>query len=463
VCPSEDNSFPRAMRPPTAMLRLTSAWTMFGTIVYLVGPLAAPIVLPLCVVAPAAWHWASARRIAVHRPSAIFVVLALAGLYLLINGTWSLSPSSAYSEIGCFLGFAAALYIILGLLRETKAPVLRAMAIGFIAGMLLGGAFLCFEAFSQQVVHRLLLSYHAPWDATAPHVSAQAGAIGSLAPYLLNRNMTALVLLFWLSALAIYLLDVPRRRKTLLLLGLGLIVAAIFKSEHGTSKIALLGATASFALALLSLGLARRLMVVGWIATMLLVVPMASLAYTKQLYLATSWLPYSARHRIVIWGYTSDQIAKAPLLGAGVSTARALNDKDDVHPVLAPGSTFRLTTGWHSHNAYLQTWYETGAVGALLLLGIGLLVIRALAGVRADVQPFLYATFVSGALMAGSSFSLWAPWFVASFCLAAVFASLLSELASRQDHSADAVASQAPPHFQSSDLLTRLSAGGRHP
>jgi O-antigen ligase len=186
-------------------------------------------------------------------------------------------------------------------------------------------------------------------------------------------------------------------------------------------------------------------MVAGWIATVLLVVPMASLAYTKQLYLAASWLPYSARHRIVIWGYTSDQIAKAPVLGAGISTARALNDRDDEHPVLAPGSTFRLTTGWHSHNAYLQAWYETGAVGALLLLGIGLLAIRALASARADVQPFLYATFVSGALMAGSSFSLWAPWFVASLCLAAVFAALLSELASRQGRRADAEFSQAPP------------------
>ena len=31
----------------------------------------------------------------------------------------------------------------------------------------------------------------------------------------------------------------------------------------------------------------------------------------------------------------------------------------------APGSNFRLTAGWHSHNDYLQIWYETGAVGAI--------------------------------------------------------------------------------------------------
>ena len=89
---------------------------------------------------------------------------------------------------------------------------------------------------------------------------------------------------------------------------------------------------------------------------------MAALSYSAS-YLA-SWMPFSARHRIVIWGYTSEQIAKAPLLGAGMSTARALNNPDDMDAPRAPGTDFRLSTSLHSHNGYLQTWYETGAVGA---------------------------------------------------------------------------------------------------
>src|SRR5262249_31808759 len=139
----------------------------------------------------------------------------------------------------------------------------------------------------------------------------------------------------------------------------------------------------------------------------------------------------SAQHRIVIWGYTSSLIAASPLLGSGINTARALNDPDGLDTPLAPGSEFRLTTNLHSHNGYLQTWYETGAVGALILLGIGLLVLSTLMRATIEIQPCLYATFVTFALLGGSSFSLWAPWFMASFAFAAGFAMVGWALAER--------------------------------
>jgi O-antigen ligase len=182
--------------------------------------------------------------------------------------------------------------------------------------------------------------------------------------------------------------------------------------------------------------------IAGWITATLFVVPLASLAYAKQLYLA-SWLASTARQRIVIWGYTSSQIRNAPLLGAGVSTARALNFQDDERAPKAPGSEYRLTTGWHSHNGYLQTWYEAGAIGALLLVAFGLLVLRSLARAPGEAQPYLYATFVSCAVMAGSSFSLWAPWFMASIGFAAVFAALGTDIAARCSASARDGSSQA--------------------
>ena len=162
----------------------------------------------------------------------------------------------------------------------------------------------------------------------------------------------------------------------------------------------------------------------------MLVVPLATLAYHSELYLA-AWMPHSAQHRIVIWGHTSNQIAKAPILGSGINTARALNDPAGYDAPLAPGSDFRLTTGLHSHNVYLQAWYETGAVGALLLLAIGLLVLSALTRAPRDVQPYLYATFATCALLGGTSFSLWQPWFMASFGFAAGFAMLGWALADR--------------------------------
>ena len=151
------------------------------------------------------------------------------------------------------------------------------------------------------------------------------------------------------------------------------------------------------------------------IATILLVVPVATAAFQNELYLST-WIPRTAKHRIVIWGHTSQQIASAPI-SVPAFTARALNALVDYDVACAPGSDFRLTTGLHSHNGYLQTWYEAGAVGAAFLLVFGLLVLRCLAAALADAQPYLYATFVACALMGGSSFSLWQPWFMASLGL----------------------------------------------
>ena len=418
-----------APRQHAFMLVLTMAWTMGGVIFYLVGPRAAPILLPMCMVAPAAWLLADTGWLPWKPPSAVFIALILAAAYLLINGTWSLSPSVAYGEIGCLVGFTLALYITLDSLAASESSVLRAMAVGVLAGTALAGAFICLETFDKQAVHRLLMSFNPSWAPSSPHMHAEAGVGVVLEPHLLNRSMTALTLLFWPAVLILQRLDMARRTKGLLLIAFALAVAAIFKSEHTTSKIALVGAAATFALCLVVPRLAPGLVITGWIASVLLVAPMASLAYHQQLYLA-SWLPKSAQMRLVIWGYTSGQIPKAPLLGVGVSTARALREGDAQAP-LAPGSEFQLTAGWHSHNVYLQAWYETGAIGALLLLGLGLLVLRSVKSAPADAQPYLYAAFVACALIAGFSFSLWAPWFMASFGLAAVFAMLGRELAAR--------------------------------
>ena len=116
-------------------------------------------------------------------------------------------------------------------------------------------------------------------------------------------------------------------------------MAAILGSKHATSKIAFLGAAVVFAACPL---LARRDPArggLGLVATIMLVVPLATLAYQSKLYLSP-WLPHSAQHRIVIWGYTSNQIAKAPILGSGINTARALNDPDGLRCPVGTGLGF---------------------------------------------------------------------------------------------------------------------------
>ena len=121
------------------------------------------------------------------------------------------------------------------------------------------------------------------------------------------------------------------------------------------------------------------------------------------------WLAPSAQDRLVIWKTTSDLIPDAPLLGVGIHSGRPLT-RAEVEPRIAPGTPFALSVGWHSHNAFLQVWFETGAVGAGLLLSFGLLVLRSIGLQDRRVRPALFglqrfrtltASFAISTLFAG--------------------------------------------------------------
>ena len=401
------------------LLRLTAVWCAMGVILFVLTPRLSPVLLLLATVAPAAWSLADARPLAWRHFSGLTIALVLAGIYLCFNASWSLSPSSAQVALATYFSLLLVTHIVLNGLRHNATDVLRSMARGLVAGMLIAGAAMCLEVLSQQWMHRTLMSLLPGLQPNPRDMSVEDGWVIHLEPYLINRNVTVLTLLFWPTLLAIRLVS-SQGRPRFLLAGLVPVAVAILGSKHATSKIAFVGSAITFGALAHSPAAARRGVVLGWIAIIMLVIPIATLMYRSELYLA-SWLPRSAQHRIVIWGYTSQLLGKTPIFGAGIDAARALNDSDSYAP-FAPDSDFRVTTGHHSHNVYLQAWYETGAFGALMLLAIGLLICKSLAQASQDAQPHLYATFVTCALLAGSSFSLWTAWLMASLGLLAGFA-----------------------------------------
>ena len=412
------------------LLDATAAWTACGVVIYLLAPLIAPVLLPLSVVAPLGWYWAGGRRLPELHTSLFTATLAVAAIYLVINATWSRSPSAAYSAAFLFFGVVLVLCLISSALWQLQGEMLRALAIGLYVAVVIGGVFLCFEALSDQWLRQLLMRFLPSLRPNAHDVFTGAGGASIMAPYLLNRSITSLTLMLWPTLLATRLLPQSPSQLWLMVLALLPAVAAVLFSTHATSKVALAGGLALFGLSHLSLRTARNIAIGAWMTAICLVVPLAYWAYASQLYLAP-WLFGSAQARIVIWGYTSQQILEAPVLGAGIATARALHNPE--RGPLAPGSTHRrLTTGLHSHNAYLQTWYETGAVGAALLAAIGIQVIRLLKSMQTRVRGYLLALFGTCALLIASSFSLWAPWLMSSLGLAAVFATLGCALAAKQ-------------------------------
>jgi hypothetical protein len=418
--PSRDST---ASPPLDFRLRLTTAWTMGGVVLLLLAPLTAPELIFLCLIAPLAWLPAGKRNI-FHGPTATFVALYLTTGYLALNTRWSPDPVTAIETVGLIVIWVGIVDMTLIILDRLEVHALEAMAVGLVGGVIIGGACICFEAFSGQWVHRMLVPWQ-PWlRPEARHVFVDAHGVENFRLHLLNLNIAVLSMLLWPAMLAIKALKPAQSTNRLLLLGLLPALLGVFRAEHTSSKLALLGSLGIYLLYQARPAVARGLTIMCWVTATMLIVPIASALYTQKLY-TSPWLFRSAQERVVFWGYTSEQVAKAPLLGAGIAATRVYHTaKGGANAPQAPGSEFRLETGWHTHNAYLQVWYETGAIGAILLLAIGMLVVRSFAAAPEPAQPYLWSTFAACALMAGSSFSLWAPWFMATLGMVAAFAGL---------------------------------------
>jgi O-antigen ligase len=222
------------------------------------------------------------------------------------------------------------------------------------------------------------------------------------------------------------------RAKTRMILVLALTPAAatILLSHHATSQVALMGGAVMFLLWRYAPRIGIRALTGAWVVACVAAVPIVFAMYAAHLQ-TNEALFWSARHRLVIWHHTAQKITEAPLLGAGVSTARAMDTLEQSTRAFEPGTQIPRETNIHAHNAYVQVWYEAGAVGVILMLSIGLLVIGAISRTPPLVQPLLGATFASHALVAAFGFSVWAPWLLSSFVLAAIFASPNVALATR--------------------------------
>jgi O-antigen ligase len=206
---------------------------------------------------------------------------------------------------------------------------------------------------------------------------------------------------------------------------------AIYLSEHETSKLALPTAMLVFVVARLSWKLALGLLAAGWITATLLIVPLSLAAFSNNLHLA-HWIPETGRNRIILWSYTADQWRKAPILGVGVDSTKEIDDKRAPTAVKPDGFTYPLRTGRHAHNIYMQTWYELGAVGAVLLLGLGLAGLGAIARLSTRIRPYAMASFATGAVVGAFGWGLWQVWLLALFGLGVLLVGVADVMERRQ-------------------------------
>ena len=409
---------PRVSR---GVLCLTEMWTAAGVLLFLFWPALAPVLLPLCLILPMAWYWRTDGRMVWFGVSGVSVILLSCVVYAVINASWSMARDEALSYAAMLLVVVICLHIGLGTLtRIAFRPAIKAMAIGFYVGFALAGSFLCFEILSNHATFfRLMSTFPDLWPQARTYL-----AEGALPPHFLNHRIAALAILLWPAALTAMRLGSTSWGRGILLGGFGPSVLAVAASEHATSLVAMVMGACVVAVSCWSWRAAQRLLMLAWIIACLAVVPLCLAAYAANVH-RLPWLAPSAQDRFVIWKATSDLIPSAPLLGVGIHSGRPLT-RAEIKRRIAPGTPFALSVGWHSHNAFLQVWFETGALGAGLLLCFGLSVLRNIGLQDMRVRPALFAAFATCTMIAATGFSAFAPWLTASFAISALFAGLAS-------------------------------------
>ncbi len=249
-----------------------------------------------------------------------------------------------------------------------------------------------------------------------------------------NWNIANMSLLLWpvLIMLRTHVTGTDRRWMAPALIALTLAMALF--SNHQTSILALIAGISIFAVAQVSIKSAALMAAAGWVLLITLMVPATQLAYQHKLHLEPA-VPFSLQHRIVIWGYTAEQITKRPFLGVGVGSTEPIDDArpDAERFKEVDGTVFHARTGGHPHNFYLQILYEFGAIGGALVLALGLVIIWCASRLPNPDAAHNLAAFVTAATMSASTFGLFELWYVSALAITPILLSLASTFAGRLD------------------------------
>jgi len=358
------------------------------------------------------------------RFEAVFVAVAAFAGWGLLSATWSLAPWHSLLKPAFLVLMLTAVWLALRGISTATRPVAHYLVEGALTAITIAYILVAFEILTGQLITRsLLTAFPSLYSNITKHVTVAAdGSVLKVSIANLNRRTAILIWLLW-PAIMLAIHDPNRCRRVVAYVSLGLGAAVIlFYGTHQTSQLALLGGLVAYGIASRFNRAAVLTAVTGlWTAVVMLAVPIALLVFHANLHQA-DWLFYSARHRVVIWGTAAEEVMRSPVIGIGADATRVAMRKAVSNPAQAKlkRDLGQFESGYanHTHNVYLQVWYELGAIGALLFLSIGLLTLRAIAKLQASAQPAAIAMFATTSLLIGFSYSMWQTWFMAALGLA---------------------------------------------
>jgi O-antigen ligase len=344
-------------------------------------------------------------------PIIVVAPLLAVVVYTLAGALWAAKPSAAIEKSALLLAATLIVFAASRAIAALDAPRLGQAAQAFAVGAFIGGLFVLFELLTGGAITRLL-AYTLSW--TRPEGVKQVDIVGGevvrLSAGAFRQSICLLTFHLWPALLAIGAIADRKRRALWIGLVMAAIAAPILLSDRMSAQLALVSSLAVFGVAYIWQRTVVRLLALVWCLGFVLVLPAAFLAYKAELHLA-EWIPESARARIIIWEFTAERTLERPLLGIGAgSTPLARIPRDEAEQ--PDGFVYPRTTGAHAHNIFLQTWYELGLVGVILVAIAGLLVVLRISLLPPEAQPYAAATFTAFLVTVATSWGMWQVWLV---------------------------------------------------
>jgi exopolysaccharide production protein ExoQ len=325
--------------------------------------------------------------------AALFAVfLAWCALSLI----WDLNPGSGARKLVDIVLAGSSLLALLALASRMDSAQTRRVSWALVGGMLIGLVLLAVETLFDFPLYRAVVG-------SSPKLYDLVES---------KRSVDALPLLVWPAGLALARLNLP---------WLGALLAAVFavacvKLTASSATLGMALAMVMFGACFISVRWVRRILAAATVLAFALILPLAIVAYDMG-GTTTHWLKQSGQHRIEIWHFAAQKTLERPLLGYGFDASRYVPNGDAVSRFLPPGHSL---IPLHPHDAFLQVWLETGAVGAIIVLAILLAALRATTYWPASVARFALPGYAAGLVIAGLAFGIWQSWWMATIAFSAV-------------------------------------------
>lgn len=414
----------------SASIRMQAVLITIVVVALCLGAKSAPVLLGLTALGLFVFHerWlkASEFRAVMATPPAL-ASLAF-GVYAVLTATWAPAGSDALANTAFVLAILAAVIIAVTVIKDLSeaATILAAgwMVIGFFIGLLLHLQL----ALTDQSALIWIANQVPALRHEGRHWSVIGDRVVAVHPESLRHSVVTMTMLCWVALLGAWRLF-PRIWNFLIsaLVAIGTVLV-IFLSWDRTAKIAIIIAAVVFLSARMLPVLTQRTLIGVWTVAVLGILPVT--AGLEHIVRETKIdVGSSLGARIEMWRYlrekSSDHMIFGKGAGATIAADQSLGDQQQRPPWTGqPRVDIPIQPLRHPHNLYMQTWYELGFVGALLLFGTGLCIISSFSRAPSATQPFLTAAFASWLIIGTTKWDMWQSWQFASVGVVAMMSFL---------------------------------------